>query len=71
MKLFLLWIQRFPGYPVWLLATVSYLLSEDGLNGTDCVVGDNSNGCNRTCTRFLPVSLLPIALPGGYTLVGF
>ena len=51
---------------MWLLATLSYLLSEDGVNGTDCVVGDNSNGCDTTCARFY--SGFPI--PGGYYLVG-
>ena len=64
----------FPGYPAWLLATLSYLLSDDGLNGTDCVVGDNSNRCamlSTGCGRFVPPFTPPFGTPGGYTLVDY
>ena len=61
----------FPGYPVWLLATVSYLLSEDGADGRDCVDRD---GCSTAdCGRFvprIPDPLNPLApLIGGYRSV--
>ena len=56
----------FPGYPVWLLATGSYLLSDDGISGRDCVDG---GGCNTSCDRFVP-PFNPFAISiGGFRLV--
>ena len=62
----------FPGYPAWLLATGSYLLSDDGISGRNCIDGD---GCNTNCGRFIPpppppspFNLFPVAI-GGFCLV--
>ena len=65
----MIWLQNFSGYPVWLLATLSYLLSEDGVSGRDCIDGD---GCNTDCSRSVPpFNLLNPNVPliGGFRLV--
>ena len=61
-------VQTLPGYPAWLLATQSYLLSEQGTT-TDCLVGANSNGCETDCTRFVPPFNFFTPSYGGYLLV--
>ena len=64
--LLLIWLQNFPGYPVWLLATLSYLLSEDGVSGRDCIDDD---GCSANCGRFVPPFNPLNPFVGGFRLV--
>ena len=62
--------QALPGYPVWVLATQSYLLSDQGTS-TDCLVEGNINGCSTNCIRFVPPFDFTTFTtpPGGYLMV--
>lgn len=42
--------QEFQGYPVWMLATQSYLVAPEEGKTTDCLTGDN--GCIIYCENF-------------------
>ena len=57
-------MQAFSGYPFWTLGYTSFLVSEDGRNGADCLNAVNRNQCdlpnacsqqfNQVCVNDMP-----------------
>ena len=53
-------LQLLPGFPLWTLATQSYLISEMALMGRDCLSGDMSQCGTLDCDRFIRGSLTKV-----------
>ena len=58
--LFFFILQLLPGFPLWTLATQSYLISDFALFGRDCLSGDMSQCGTLDCGRFIQGSLTKV-----------